>query len=162
MHLQKIEKLKNGNQLFIFFSNDKGRGKNNCTIQLVESTEKRKLVAKMTKKVLAEVYTTSWNGDINFSKAVQSKLGIDVNDIKSYAKIKISDAKIKNQNEVAMSLGFEKLKLSINKKNPNVVGVVTKEQLIKYVEQIYYKGWFDRQIFDLKEKIYGVSTKTRK
>jgi hypothetical protein len=96
MHLNTVEKLKNGNQLFVFYSNDKGRGKSNCTIQLVEKSEKRKLTAKLTKHILAETYTTAWRGDINFSKRVQKLLGIDEADLVRINTIKRNDARIKN------------------------------------------------------------------
>jgi hypothetical protein len=157
MHLQKTEKLKNGNQLFVFFSNDKGRGKNNCTIQLVGPGEKRKLVAKMTKNILSEVYTTSWKGDINFSKDVQKQLGIAVDDLKSYAQIKRSDAKIKAHSVKAMVESFEKLKADIKKNNPGIAGLITKDELISYAEKVYFKGWLDHETFDKEVKIWDFS-----
>lgn len=76
MKLSKINQLNNGNQLFVFFSNNKGRGRNNCTIQVVPKNETRKRYSRNTCNIIAQITTSSWKGDINLSQDVQNSLGI--------------------------------------------------------------------------------------
>lgn len=150
MHLKKVEKLKNGKQLFVFFSNDKGSGKNNCTIQLVEGSEKRKLTAKLTKDVLKEVYTTSWKGDINFSKRIQRILDVNVSDLMRYKEIKKIDSILKVSQDEAWMFKFDiiwmKIQQKAEKNGGSNVAIISREQLKSFSRSMYSQGWKD-QIF---------------
>lgn len=144
MHLKTIEQLNNGKQLFIFYANDKGRGKNNCTIQLVDKNQKRKLTAKDTTIVLKEVYTSSWKGDINFSKNVQKLLGIRDIDLMRYKQIKRFDDQVRRRFKDSAELNFDLLWMRIDKVQECNSGFVTKDQLKKFAEKIYMQAWADR------------------
>lgn len=81
MRLNKIEKLKNGNQLFVFWANNAGRGSNNCTLQIVPPTSIRKIYSRETENIIAQTRTSSWKGDVNFSENVCDRLGISKTDL---------------------------------------------------------------------------------
>lgn len=147
MHLNKVEKLKNGQQLFIFFSNDKGRGKNNCTIQLVPGDEKRKLVAKMTKNVIKEVYTTSWKGDVNFSRRVQSVLNVKAEDLFRYEQIKRVDKNYRVIADESAKMCFDLAWLNIERDNKSIAGIVTMQELKVFCEKLYCRAWVDCERF---------------
>jgi hypothetical protein len=152
MHLKKIEKLKNGQQLFLFFANDKGRGRNNCIIQVVEKGERRNIVAKRTKNVLAEAYTTSWKGDVNFSKQVQKILGISSDDLVRIKEIKRIDDEIRSNEWDTMRINFDLIWMKIEKENKGEFGIVTKQQMKIFSEKMYSKGWMDRNSYDHEVK----------
>lgn len=154
MHLKKVEELKNGKQLFIFFSNDKGRGKNNCTIQKVWSGEKRKLTAKQTVNVISEAYTTSWKGDVNFSKRIQKILDVKPSDLVRYEQIKRIDNNYKTMEKQAMEMCFDLLSLEIKEQNKEKNGgFMTINELLKFTEKVYYKAWEDRSNFEKIKKV---------
>lgn len=154
MHLKKVEELKSGRKLFVFFSNDKGRGKNNCTIQVVTKGEKRNLTAKQTKNVLVEAYTTSWKGDINFSKRIQKILGVKPSDLVRYEQIKRIDDNYKNMEKQAMEMCFDLLSLEIKEQNKEKSGgFMTINELLKFTEKVYYKAWEDSKNFEKIKKV---------
>jgi hypothetical protein len=76
MRLSKITELKNGNRLFAFWANNRGRGDNNCTLQVVEPGTNRPVLSRLTTNVISETRTSSWRGDVNLSRNIQRKLGI--------------------------------------------------------------------------------------
>jgi len=76
MRLNKINKLSNGNQIFAYWANNRGRGSNNCTLQIVPAGVTRPRYSRMTKNVFAETTTSSWRGSVNLSKLLCEKLGI--------------------------------------------------------------------------------------
>jgi len=164
MHLKKVEKLKNGKQLFVFFSNDKGRGKNNCTIQLVEGTEKRKLTAKLTKEVLKEVYTTSWKGDINFSKRIQKILGVKVSDLVRYSEIKRIDSILKVSQDEACNFKFDIIWMKIQQKKEknggSDIAIISNDQLKEFSRSMYSQGWKDHIFYEGQRN--GILTEVNK
>lgn len=68
-------KLENGLYLCFWYANNAGRGDDNCTIILTDSDE-RSAKSKDQHNVIAMVRTSSWNGNVNFSKYVQKQLGL--------------------------------------------------------------------------------------
>jgi len=83
MRLKKINKLKNGNLLFAFWANNRGRGNDNCTLQVVSPETERNFCSRLTKNVLNQTRTLSWRGDVNLSKAICHELSIEKCDILS-------------------------------------------------------------------------------
>ena len=81
MRLNKITKLKNGNQLFVYYANNAGRGDSNCTLMIVPEGEPRMPYSRMVKNVIQTALTSSWKSDINLSKSVLSVLGITKEDL---------------------------------------------------------------------------------
>ena len=81
MKLNKITALKNGNQLFAYWANNRGRGSNNCTLLVVPSNEPRPNFSRDVKNVIAETRTSSWRGLVNLSVAVCNELGISKQDL---------------------------------------------------------------------------------
>lgn len=70
----KTIKLGNGEMLHFWYANNKGRGSDNCTI--IRSTDPRAGVSANQTGVIATVKTSSWAGNVNFSKSVQEDLGL--------------------------------------------------------------------------------------
>jgi hypothetical protein len=66
--------LGNGESLYFWYANNAGRGDNNCTI--IRSTSERAKVSAKQENVLAKALTSSWAGNVNFSKSVQQALGL--------------------------------------------------------------------------------------
>jgi len=76
MRLDKITALKNGNQLFAYWANNRGRGSNNCTLLVVPANEQRPIFSRDVKNIIANTRTSSWRGHVNLSAAVCNELGI--------------------------------------------------------------------------------------
>jgi len=83
MRLDKTNRLKDGNQLFAYWANNKGRGSNNCTLQVVGPNTNRPNFSRDTKDVISETQCSSWAGNVNLSKRVCEELGIRQEDIVS-------------------------------------------------------------------------------
>jgi hypothetical protein len=81
MKLNKITALKNGNRLFAYWANNRGRGRSNCTLLVVPADEQRNKLSRTVKNVIAETRTSSWRGLVNMSKAVCNRLGIEKQDL---------------------------------------------------------------------------------
>lgn len=81
MELNKITALINGNQLFAYWANNRGRGSNNCTLLIVPAGVKRTFFSRDVKNVIAKTRTSSWRGLVNMSKSVCNQLGITKNDL---------------------------------------------------------------------------------
>lgn len=73
--------LPNGQFLHFWYANNKGRGNNNCTI--IRSTKLRSSVSAKQGGFIAQARTSSWRGNVNFSKSVQEKLGLTQTALKS-------------------------------------------------------------------------------
>jgi hypothetical protein len=76
MKLDKITALKNGNLLFAYWANNRGRGSDNCTLLVVPANEPRPNFSRDVKNIIAETRTSSWRGLVNLSVAVCNELGI--------------------------------------------------------------------------------------
>ena len=76
MKLNKITALKNGNQLFAYWANNRGRGSDNCTLLVVPANEPRPNFSRDIKNIIAKTRTGSWRGLVNVSVAVCNELGI--------------------------------------------------------------------------------------
>ena len=81
MKLNKITTLKNGNQLFAYWANNRGRGSNNCTLLVFPTGEQRPNFSRDVKNVIAQTKTSSWRGQVNLSNAVCNQLGISKQDL---------------------------------------------------------------------------------
>lgn len=81
MKLNKINNLKNGNQLFAYWANNKGRGSNNCTLLVVPANEPRPNFSDSVQNVISKTRTSSWRGLVNLSKSVCDTLGISKQDL---------------------------------------------------------------------------------
>lgn len=86
MKLGKEHKIKGGRYvLFVYRSNNKGRGKNNCTLVLCPAgTVRRSRVVgykNAGEEPLAIIQTSSYGSDVNLSKYVLSCLNIRKEDI---------------------------------------------------------------------------------
>ena len=81
MKLGKITKLTSGNQLFVYFANNKGRGANNCTLIVVPAGAIRPRYSRDVKNIIAQTRTGSWRGIVNMSVDVCTRLGITKQDL---------------------------------------------------------------------------------
>ena len=70
----KTVELENGQFLHSWYANNKGQGRTNCTI--IRSSSPRAAVSAKQESVIAYVKTSHWAGQVNFSKQVQSDLGL--------------------------------------------------------------------------------------
>lgn len=64
----------NGEFLHFWYANNAGRGDSNCTI--IRSTAIRSIMSAKQQNVIAKTLTSSWSGNVNFSKRVQNNLGL--------------------------------------------------------------------------------------
>jgi hypothetical protein len=76
MRLEKETILKNGKKLLAYWANNAGRGNNNCTLIVVDAAVERPTFSANVTEYYAATKTSSWKGNVNLSKRVQSKLGI--------------------------------------------------------------------------------------
>ena len=83
MYLKKETQLKTGNKLIAYWTNNKGRGDNNCTLYVVTNETVRAGCCKEQEKLnyLSMCTTCSWRGDVNLSVKVCSFLGINKLDL---------------------------------------------------------------------------------
>ena len=81
MKLNKITAMKNGNQLFAYWANNRGRGSDNCTLLVVPSNEQRLNFSRDVKNIISKTRTSSWRGLVNLSVAVCNQLGITKQDL---------------------------------------------------------------------------------
>lgn len=71
----QTKKLDDGTFLYFWYANNKNRGSNNCTIIRSSSPNRAPMSAKQT-EIIASTRTSSWRGNVNFSKHVQAALGL--------------------------------------------------------------------------------------
>lgn len=65
-------------KLVLYYANNKGRGGNNVTIMVVPAkAERAGTVKAQMSSALNFTRTSAWAGKVNFSKAVQEKLGLN-------------------------------------------------------------------------------------
>lgn len=81
MKLNKTNGLKNGNQLFVYWANNRGRGSDNCTLVVVPAGENRPSFSRDVKNVISKTRTSSWKGLVNFSRSVCDRLMITKMDL---------------------------------------------------------------------------------
>lgn len=81
MKINKINQLVDGKLLFAFWANNRGRGSDNCTLQIVPTGTKRPIYSRLTENVIATTTTSSWRGKVNFSEKICRELGISKNQI---------------------------------------------------------------------------------
>jgi hypothetical protein len=84
MRIQSESLLKSGGKkLIAYWANNRGRGDNNCTLFVVSSDTMRRGDVAHQKKMpyLAYSQTSSWAGNVNISKRICQKLGIEQKDI---------------------------------------------------------------------------------
>ena len=67
--------LKNGEFLYFWYANNKDRGDNNVTIIRSGSAIRASVSAKQT-DIVSSTLTSGWAGNVNFSAAVQTRLGM--------------------------------------------------------------------------------------
>ena len=78
MRLAKITELKNGLKLLAYWANNRGRGRDNCSLFVVDGADPRPATAKQAMKIAyAATRTSSWAGNVNLSRRVKSELGIE-------------------------------------------------------------------------------------
>ena len=77
MHLNPETQLVDGRKLLAWWANNAGRGTDNCTLAVVPATTPRAAYSRNQTDVIATTRTSSWKGDVNLSRAVCSRLGID-------------------------------------------------------------------------------------
>lgn len=70
----KTVELSDGTFLHFWYANNAGRGDNNCTI--IRSTDARAALSAKQTGVIATTLTSSWRGNVNFSREVQRALGL--------------------------------------------------------------------------------------
>jgi hypothetical protein len=81
MRLAKITALKNGNQLFAYWANNRGRGSDNCTLLVVPANEQRPNFSRDVENIISKTRTSSWRGLVNLSADVCNRLGITKQDL---------------------------------------------------------------------------------
>ena len=80
MRLNKINEMRDGRVLMMYFANNRGRGSDNCTLVVAPTgtarpTYSRGLTGYPT------VRTSAWAGNVNLSRRVCSQIGIKIEDI---------------------------------------------------------------------------------
>ncbi len=80
MRIKSETKLTGGKKLLAWWANNKGRGRNNCTLAVVDDADIRQSHSLKQKNGYAYVQTSSWNGNVNLSKKILEKLGLTKND----------------------------------------------------------------------------------
>jgi hypothetical protein len=80
MRLKKETPLKNGNKLLAYWANNRGRGNDNCTLIVVRGDYMRPAYTRMIADAdtIARCRVSSWAGDVNLSRKIQSFLGIEL------------------------------------------------------------------------------------
>ena len=83
MYIDKEMDLKNGKKLIAYWANNRGRGRNNCTLYVVEKGTKRAGNCKLQNKIdyFTRYSTSSWRGNVNLSRRICKKLEINVTDL---------------------------------------------------------------------------------
>lgn len=76
MRLTNETTLSDGRKLCAWWANNRGRGRNNCTLAVVPGTAERAACSRHQADVIASTTTSSWRGDVNLSRAVRETLGI--------------------------------------------------------------------------------------
>ena len=76
MMLKQINKLTTGQYLSAHWANNKGRGRNNCTLSIIAQPTDRGAYVRDT-IAITQTRTSSWNGNVNLSKRICTKLGIE-------------------------------------------------------------------------------------
>lgn len=75
----KTVNLENGLFLHFYYANNKGRGADNCSI--IKTTNPQRLGNEKSQinddGTISNTRTSSWAGNVNFSNAVQEKLGLN-------------------------------------------------------------------------------------
>jgi hypothetical protein len=66
--------LGNGEFIYFWYSNNRGRGTDNCTI--IRSSAPRASMSARQSAVIAKTFTSAWAGKVNFSAAVKKALGL--------------------------------------------------------------------------------------
>ena len=72
----KTATLSNGNRLFFWYANNRGRGGNNVTIAYCPANAVRAYQAAKQQHVIAITRTSGWRGNVNLSQIVLARLGI--------------------------------------------------------------------------------------
>lgn len=70
---QRSAELSNGEYLHCWFSNNRGRGSDNCTI-IKSGSPERATTSKKQSDVMVLITTSAWKGKINLSKIVLDRL----------------------------------------------------------------------------------------
>jgi hypothetical protein len=83
MRIHKLTNLKNGNKLFAYFANNRGRGTDNCTLVIVPNGIERPSYSRdiPVNFILAKTRTSAWKGDVFLSNRVCNALCISKTDI---------------------------------------------------------------------------------
>ena len=81
MLLRKITNLRNGTVLAAHWANNRGRGRDNCTLSILPAAVDRGVYVRDNKHVIASCRTSSWQGSVNLSRNVLAKLGIKLSDL---------------------------------------------------------------------------------
>ena len=81
MHLLAETTLRDGRKLLAWWANNKGRGRDNCTLAVVDADTPRAEYSRNQANVQAMTRTSSWGGDVNLSRRVMAILGIEVSEI---------------------------------------------------------------------------------
>jgi len=71
----KSMQIENGEFLYFWYANNKGRGDNNVTIIRSKSPIRASVSAKQN-EVISSTLTSAWAGNVNFSAAVRAYLGL--------------------------------------------------------------------------------------
>jgi hypothetical protein len=71
----KTVEVGDGTYLHFWYANNKGRGNNNCTIARSRLSE-RAWAYRLQDEIVFACCTSSWRGNVNFSKSVQRYLGL--------------------------------------------------------------------------------------
>ncbi len=76
MYLQPSTTLNDGRKLLAWWANNKGRGRDNCTLAVVPGSTSRAATSRRQADIETTTRTSSWGGDVNLSRAVCEELGI--------------------------------------------------------------------------------------
>ena len=80
MRIGRETKLKNGKKLLAWCANNRGRGRDNCTLKVVDAADVR-LPKSRNQECYETTRTSSWMGDVNLSRRVLKRLGIMKGDL---------------------------------------------------------------------------------
>jgi len=81
MYLRNTVQLRDGRVLYVYWANNKGRGRNNCTLIVCPKSQPRTPFSDGIKTYDAKTQTASWLSNVNLSKRVLSELGLQEEDL---------------------------------------------------------------------------------
>ena len=85
MYLKNTVPLADDRVLYAYWANNKGRGRNNCTLIVCPKSQPRTPFSSGIKNYDSKTRTSSWQGDVNLSQRILGELNLKKEDLISAA-----------------------------------------------------------------------------